>query len=55
MQVCAVTRGGGFAEEVVVRDGAALKLPPGTDVAAAAGAEQLTIIMASRRCMTAGR
>lgn len=38
MQVCAVTRGGGFAEEVVVRDGAALKLPPGTDVAAAAGA-----------------
>ena len=33
-----MTRGGGFAEEVVVRDGAALKLPPGTDVAAAAGA-----------------
>ncbi len=37
-QVCAVTRGGGFAEEVVVRDGAALRLPPGADVAAAAGA-----------------
>ncbi|KAK9818978.1 hypothetical protein WJX81_001512 [Elliptochloris bilobata] len=35
--VCAVMRGGGFAEEVVVRDGAALKLPAGTDVAAAAG------------------
>lgn len=32
-----MTRGGGFAEEVVVRDGAALRLPPGTDVAAAAG------------------
>ena len=38
-QVCAVTRGGAFAEEVVVPAGAVLKLPPGVDVIAAAGAQ----------------
>lgn len=37
--MCAVTRGGAFAEEVVVPAGAVLKLPPGVDVIAAAGAQ----------------
>lgn len=36
-QVCAVTRGGAFAEEVVVPEGAVLKLPQGVDLVTAAG------------------
>ena len=39
LQVCAVTRGGAFAEEVVVPAGAVLKLPSGVDVITAAGAQ----------------
>ncbi|BDA44288.1 Quinone oxidoreductase-like protein 2 [Coccomyxa sp. Obi] len=35
--VCAVTRGGAFAEEVVVPEGAVLKLPVGVDLVTAAG------------------
>jgi len=37
LQVCAVTRGGAFAEEVVVPEGAVLKLPQGLDLTTAAG------------------
>ena len=37
MQVCAVTRGGAFAEEVCLDEGAVLKLPPGVDIISAAG------------------
>lgn len=37
LQVCAVTRGGAFAEEVVVPEGAVLKLPAGVDLVTAAG------------------
>eukprot|EP00891_Asterochloris_glomerata_P006485 jgi/Astpho2/6485/e_gw1.00096.22.1_t len=36
-QVCAVTQNGGFASEIVVRESAVVKLPPHSDVAAAAG------------------
>ncbi len=35
--MCAVTRGGAFAEEVVVPEGAVLKLPHGVDLITAAG------------------
>ena len=38
LQVCAVTRGGAFAEEVCVNEGAVLKVPPGVDLVSAAGA-----------------
>ena len=37
LQVCAVTRGGAFAEEVCVNEGAVLKVPPGVDLVSAAG------------------
>ena len=37
LQVCAVTRGGAFAEEVCLNEGAVLKLPPGVDIISAAG------------------
>ena len=37
LQVCAVTQNGGFASEIVVRESAVVKLPPHSDVAAAAG------------------
>ena len=39
LQVCAVTRGGAFAEEVCLKEGAVLKLPSGVDIVSAAGAE----------------
>ena len=44
-QVCAVTRGGAFAEEAVVPAGAVLKLPPGVDVTTAAG-----VLLAYSQC-----
>lgn len=37
MQVCAVTNGGGFAEEVVAKETSVFKLPQLGDTAAAAG------------------
>ena len=37
LQVCAVTQNGGFASEIVVRETAVVKLPPHSDVVAAAG------------------
>lgn len=37
-QVCAVTQGGAFAEEVVTRENAVVKLSPTADLEAAAGA-----------------
>ena len=37
LQVCGVTRGGAFAEEVCLNEGAVLKLPPGVDLISAAG------------------
>lgn len=40
LQVCAVTRGGAFAEEVCLNEGAVLKLPSGVDIVSAAGAKQ---------------
>ena len=39
LQVCAVTRGGAFAEEVCLNEGAVLKLPSGVDIVSAAGAD----------------
>jgi NADPH2:quinone reductase len=37
VQVCAVTQGGAFAEEVVARENSVLKLPDNADLEAAAG------------------
>jgi NADPH:quinone reductase-like Zn-dependent oxidoreductase len=37
LQVCAVTRGGAFAEEVCVNEGGVLKVPPSVDLISAAG------------------
>lgn len=37
MKVCAVTEGGAFAEEVVIRGGGVFKLPQNVDLEAAAG------------------
>ena len=37
LQVCAVTQGGGFAGEVVIKQGGVVKLPNHVDLIAAAG------------------
>jgi NADPH2:quinone reductase len=37
LQVCAVTQGGGFAGEVVIKQGGVVKLPDHVDLVAAAG------------------
>ena len=36
-QVCAVTQGGGFAGEVIIKEGGVVKLPTHVDLVAAAG------------------
>lgn len=50
LQVCAVTRGGAFAEEVCLNEGAVLKLPPGVDVISAAGVSR--DVQCARLCLT---
>ena len=46
-QVCAVTRGGAFAEEVAVAERAVLKLPPEVDVTNAAGNHEGTCMQSA--------
>ena len=46
MQVCAVTRGGAFAEEVCLNEGAVLKLPSGVDIISAAGVQPDRTVLA---------
>lgn len=36
-QVCAVTQGGGFAGEIIIKEGGVVKLPTHVDLVAAAG------------------
>ena len=37
LQVCGVTQGGGFAGEVIIKEGGVVKLPTHVDLVAAAG------------------
>ncbi len=52
LQVCAVTRGGAFAEEVCLNEGGVLKLPPGVDVVSAAGVSETYSVSISAFILT---